>query len=223
MAEFNLTAQQRNIVGKKVGRLRREGIVPGTIYGPKTPPVNVQFVYRDVEVALMNAGGTNVVQIAVDDDKIYATLARDVQRDVIRGSILHVDFFAVDMDTKIRAEIPIEMINQSPLVEARKAILITGPNSLTVEMLPSRLMDRITIDLAELEEMGDAVAVKDLQLGDATIINDPEEMIAKVVQPSAARAAERLAILEGEPVEEGEMPEGEEGEEGEEEGEGEEL
>lgn len=198
MADLKLAAQERTITGKKVRRLRNEGIVPGTIYGPATEPVSVSFAYRELELSLMHAGGTNIIDIAVGKN-VYPVLARDVQRDILRGDILHVDFFAVDMNTKIRAEIPLHFFGESAPVVARKAVLLSGPNSLTVEMLPSRLMDKIDVDISTLLEIGDTIYVKDLHLGDdVSIMNDPEEMIAKVVQQAAARSEERSETLEGE-------------------------
>ncbi|MDQ7024458.1 MAG: 50S ribosomal protein L25 [Anaerolineae bacterium] len=208
MADFTLSAEMRSIQGKKVSQLRKQGVVPGALYGPNTDPIKLQFQYRDLETTLRNAGGTNLIDINVDGDKNYPVLAREVQRDIIKGNILHVDFFAVDMNIKIRAEIPLVYEGQSPLVVSRLGIMLTGPNSLTVEMLPSRLMNQIVVDVSGMEEIGDTISVKDLVLDDVTIINEPEEMIAKIVQPSAARAEEALEALE--------LAEGAEGEEGEE-------
>lgn len=194
MEKYKLEAQSRTVIGKKVKTVRQAGFVPGTIYGPKTDPMSVQFDYRPLQVALMKAGGTHIIDIQVEG-KTYPSLARDVQRDVLKGDILHVDFLAVDMSAKITAEIPINLINESPVVASREGILITGPNSLTVETLPSNLVDHIDIDLSALKEIGDDILVKHLNLGEDTVIlNDPEEMIAKVVQTSAGRAE----LLEGE-------------------------
>ncbi len=191
MVDFTLAAQKRTVIGKKVNRLRRAGLVPATIYGAKIPPVNVQFPYRVLQVALMKAGGTNLIQMTVDDGKSYPVLAREVQRDVVRGDILHVDFFAVDMNVKIRTEVPINIIGENALVNSKRAILITGANTVTLEMLPSQLMQHIDIDVSKLKNIGDTVFVADLPLdAGVVVINEPEEMIAKLVQPSAARAAE---------------------------------
>lgn len=196
MAEFSLSAQKRDVIGKKVKQLRREGFVPGTIYGPATEPVSVQFKYRELELSLRDAGGTNLIDVSVDDDNNYPVLARDVQRDVIKGTILHVDFFAVDMNTKIRADIPLVYEGQSPLVISRKGIMITGPNSITVEMLPSRLINQVVVNVNELDEMGATISVADLPIDEGiTVLNDPEEMIARIVQPSAARSLEKLEEL----------------------------
>jgi large subunit ribosomal protein L25 len=214
MAEFQLNGVVRTIKGKKNRNLRKVGQVPAIVYGPANDPISTQFAYREIEVLLMNAGGTNLIDIIIDG-KTYPSLARDVQRDVVRGDILHVDFFAVDENKKIRVEVPIVVEGISPIVAAREGILITGPNTLTLEVFPTDIRNRIVIDLTPLEELGQEILVRDLQFGEkVTVINDPNEMIAKIVQPAAARAEEDLAE-EGEDVE-GEETEGEETEEGEE-------
>ncbi len=198
MAEFELTAETRAIRGKKVRRLRQRGYVPGIVYGPAIDPISVQFPYRVIERTLMDAGGTNLIDIAVAD-KTYPSLAREVQRDAIRGDILHVDFLAVDASQRIRVEVPVAMEGNSPVIAAREGILITGRSSLTLEVFPDDIRNRIIIDLSELTELGAEVLVRDLEFGEnVTVHNDPNEMIAKIVQPAAARADEDLEQLEGE-------------------------
>jgi large subunit ribosomal protein L25 len=192
VADYQLNAQKRSILGKKVSQLRNQDIVPGSLYGPNADALKLQFQYRELDTVLRSAGGTHLIDINVDGDKSYPVVAREVQRDILKQTILHVDFFAVDMNVKIRTEVPVVYEGESPLVAARKAIMLTGPTTLTVEMLPSRMVDRIHVDISGLEEMGATIAVKDLDLGDIVVLNDPEEMIAKIVQPSAARAAEAL-------------------------------
>lgn len=210
MAEFQLNGVVRTAKGKKNRNLRKAGIVPAIVYGPANDPISTQFPYREIEVMLMSAGGTNLIDIVIDG-KTYPALARDVQRDVIRGEITHVDFFAVDETKKIRVEVPVVMEGRSPVVLSREGILITGPNTLTLEVFPTDIRNRIVINLDELTELGQEVLVRDLKFGDkVTVINDPNEMIAKIVQPAAARAEEDL-LSEGVEGEEGE--EGVEGEE----------
>lgn len=119
------------------------------------------------------------------------------------------------MNKKIRADVPVHFVGENALVVARKGIMLTGPNTLSLEMLPSNMMNTIEVDISVMEELGDTIAVKDLSLEGITIINDPEEMIAKIVQPSAQRAAEMEAMEAMLAGEDGELGEGEEGEEGE--------
>lgn len=190
MADFSIEAQPRTVTGKKVGQLRRDGFVPATIYGPKTEPVSVQFPYRSLELTLAGAGGTSLIDIVVDG-KTYVVVAREVQRHTIRRTIDHVDFFAVDLEAKVRAEIPLHLVGESPAVLAKKGVLMTGATSLTVEVLPGKLMRFIQLDLSGLVNVGDAIHVGDLKLADdATIINDPEELLVRVMQTGAARSEE---------------------------------
>ena len=210
MSDFQLAAQMRRAHGKKNRQLRRDGFVPGVLYGPSTEPLSVQFPYRTVEVMLMDAGGTNLIDIEVEG-MVYPSLAREVQRDVVRGDILHVDFLAVDQTQRISVEVPIVMEGRSPVVVAREGILITGRSSLTLEVYPSDIRDRIIIDLSKLTELGSEVLVRDLTFGEnVTVHNDPNEMLAKIVQPAAARAEEDLeeeaGEIEGEEAETEEEP-----------------
>lgn len=190
MADFTIEVQPRTVVGKKVSQLRAEGIVPITVYGPKVAPMVLQVPYRPLEVTLKNAGGTNLIDLQADG-KTHTVLAREVQRDVLKGTIMHVDFFAVDEASKIRTDVPVIFVGESPAVEARKGILLSGLNAVTIETLPSKLLHQIEVDLSSLAEVGDAITVGDLNLGEGVdILNDPEETVARIAQTSAARAAE---------------------------------
>jgi large subunit ribosomal protein L25 len=190
MADFVIEAQPRTVTGKQVSQLRNQGIVPAVVYGSKTQPVHIQIPYRPLEVTLMKAGGTNLIDIQVDG-KTHTVLTREVQRHIIKGSILHVDFVAIDLNQPITADVYIHFIGESPAVEAGQGMLLTGASSLSIETLPSNLPNHIEVDLSGLAELGDAIHVRDLDLGKGiTIHNDPDELIVRVVQPASARAAE---------------------------------
>ncbi len=194
MATFEVIAQPREIVGKKVKHLRAGGIVPITVYGPKIDAVSLQIPYRPLEVVLMRAGGTNIIDINVGKDT-HRVLARYVQRDVIRGDIIHVDFFAVDMDTTIQADIPIHLVNES--TDLVGGILIAGISSLSIEALPDRLPNVIEVDISSLINLGDSILVSDLNLAEGIqILTDPSEMLASITQSSAARAEQDEAAAE---------------------------
>ena len=201
MAEnFVIEAQSRDIVGKKVSQLRRQGIVPVTVYGPKSEPVNLQVEYRPLQLALLKAGGTNLIQITVNG-KATPVLAREVQRDILRNDIMHVDFFAVDMSAKITIDVPLHFTGESAAVSTKKGILVTGPTTLSVETLPSHLLNQIEIDISNLNEVGDSIHVRDLKLdSEITVLNDPDEMIARISQPAAARSEEDAAAEAAEGV-----------------------
>jgi len=212
--KYIIEAQSREIIGKKVSQLRRQGIVPVTVYGPKETPVNLQVPYRPLQLALMKAGGTNLIEINVDG-KTTPVLAREVQRDILRNDIMHVDFFAVDMTAKIRIDVPLHFVGDSSAVATKKGILVTGPTTITIETLPSHLLNSVEIDISSLAEVNDSIHVRDLKLGEEiVVINDPDEMIARISQPAAARseedAAEEAAAAEVEIIKKGKADEEEE-------------
>ena len=196
MAEFAIEAQPRNLKGKKVRRLRDQGLVPGIVYGPAMEPLSVQLPVRPLEVLLMNAGGTNLVDIHIDG-ATHTVLVRDVQRHVLRDNILHVDFFALRMDQVIATDVFLRLSGESPAVASGQGILITGPSSLTIETLPIHLRDEIVVSLDGLEQVGDGIYVRDLDPGEEIrILNDPEEMLVRVVMPAAIAAEEDEDELE---------------------------
>ena len=194
MADYSITADARSVIGKKVNTLRNDGQIPGTIYGPKTAPITVQFGYKELEKTLRLAGSTNIIDVKVQGESIRV-VARDVQRHVLKGTILHVDFFAVDEDSKIRAEVPVMLRGESPIIASRKAILMAGTSSVRIEVFPRDLINKIEIDLSALTEIGSTIYVKDLKVGEGiTILNDGEEMIAKALQTGGQRATADLEL-----------------------------
>lgn len=212
MADFSLEAQPRTVTGKKVGQLRRDGLVPMTVYGPGLQPVNLQVAYRPLEILLSKAGGTNLIDINAGG-KTYTVLVREVQRNVITRRMIHIDLFALDLTAKLKTDIPVRYVGESPAVQAKQGVLITGPSSLHVELLPSALMEYIEIDIATLKTVGSAIFVSDLKLGDGiTVLNDPEELLARVSQTSAARSeideeAEESGSVEPEVISKGKAEE----------------
>ncbi len=189
MADYVIEAQPRTVTGKQVRQLRNQGLVPAVVYGPKIEPVQIQVPYRPLEVTLMKAGGNHLIDIQVDK-KTHTVLTRFVQRHVVKGNILHVDFFAVDVTQTLTADIFIQFIGESPAVNASIGMLMTGASSLTVETLPTNIPENIEVDLSGLAEIGDSIHVRDIKMGEGiTILNDPDELIARIVQPSAARSA----------------------------------
>lgn len=190
MAEFAIEAQPRSMTGKKVRRLRSQGLVPGIVYGPTIEPVSVQLPRRPLEILLMKAGGTNLIEINISGET-HTVLVREVQRHVLRDNILHVDFFALHMDQVISTDVFLRLTGESPAVAAGLGIVITGTSSLTIETLPMHLRNEIVISLDGLENIGDGIYVKDLDLGEEIrILNDPEEMLVRIIMPAAVEAEE---------------------------------
>lgn len=197
---YNLEAQPRTIVGKKVGQLRRQGLVPVVVYGAALKEgVNLQVPYRPLQVALAKAGGTHLIEISADGAK-HTVLARAVQRDVIKGDILHVDFQAVDLSQTITTNVPVHLTGESPAAETRIGALAQVANTLTIEALPSDLIDSVQVDISGLREIGDGIHVRDLDLGSkVSILNDPDELLVHIT--AIAAPAEEEGEAEAGPAE----------------------
>ncbi len=137
-------------------------------------------------------------------------MVREVQKDPIKGNLIHVDFYEVNMAEKIKVEVPIVLIGESPALKIRENMLNQNLNSLTIECLPDKMPDQIQVDISIIKEVDQAVHVKDIVLPkDVAIMNDPDLVIAKVslrpievveeVKPVAvaAEGAEVAAAAEG--------------------------
>lgn len=196
MADYSIEAQARTITGKKVSQLRTQGLVPATVYGPKTNAFSIQLPYRPLEITLMKAGGTNLIELLVDG-KAHTVVARMVQRDPIKRTIRHVDFYEVDMAGTIRTSVPVQFVNESPAVVQKRGVLINGLNAINIEVSPSKMLHTIEVDLSVLRVPGATITVGDLKLPEGIIIlDDKDEMLVKVVQTSASRSEEDLAAEE---------------------------
>ena len=175
-----------------MSQLRNAGLVPVTVYGPKIEPINLQIPYRNLERMLLKAGGTNLIDLTVDG-KVHIVLAREVQRDVLKGKILHADFFSVDAASKIRYAIPVHLIGESPAIASKRGIMLTGTQTITVETLPGKLLHGIDVDISGMTEIGSTIVVGDIKMpADVVVIDDPEEMVFRITQTSAQRAEEEI-------------------------------
>lgn len=192
-----LETTQRDITGKKVKQLRREGIIPGVVYGPEMEPMKLAFEMRSLRQTLLQAGGTQIIELHVGKEKI-PTLARDVQRDPVRGDMLHVDFYRVSLTRKLTAQVPVVLVGESPAAASGTANIDHVLTSLEIEALPTNLPPQIEVDLSLLKEAGDQIKVADLPLPEGCVaMADPEELVA--------RAEYYEAIVEGEDEEEDDL------------------
>lgn len=188
-----LAAEKRAVRGKQVKQLRRQGWVPGVIYGHGFDAVPLQFEVRPLSQLLAHVRGSQLVQIDVTGEETEMALVRDVQRDPIRGDVLHVDFYRVQMTERLTAEIPLVMDGESPVVERGEGILLQGISAIEVECLPGDLVDAIAVDLADLAELDQAIYVRDLAIpGDIDVLTDPDEMIVRVVPLAEEEVIEEI-------------------------------
>ncbi len=202
MEKLVLEAEPREITGKKVKALRRQGKLPAVMYGKGLKPIALQLDAREASKILSRSGAASLLDLKIGKE-VHKVLLRDVQRDIIRRHPIHVDFLEVAMDVAIRTEVPVELIGEAPAVSDYGGVLVTGVSEIEVEALPGDLVDRVTVDLSTLTDVGDSITVADLDLGGRVkILTDPSELIARIIfkaEEVEEEVVEELVPLEAEP------------------------
>jgi len=194
MEKVVISASKRDVVGKQVKALRREGKIPAVIYGRHTEPVNINLDAHSASLALGKLTSSSLVTISVDG-KEYPALVREKQRDYIKNRLLHVDFLAVSLDEKIRTHVSVNFIGVSTAVKDFNAVLVKNLEQLEVECLPTDLPERIDVDISALTKPGEGIRVREVPISDnIRILNDPETMVAVA---TFAKVEEEVAAVPG--------------------------
>jgi len=180
MEKVVLKATKRDVIGKQVKAVRREGKLPAVIYGRHLEPISVYLDAHTSGLALAKVTASSLVTVDVDGTE-YPALVRERQRDYIKGNLTHVDFLAVDMNEKLRTSVGLSFVGVSPAVKDYSGILVHNLERLEVECLPGDLPERILVDIAMLKQIGDIIRVRDLNISDKVrILADEDEPIAVV-------------------------------------------
>lgn len=180
MSKQVIEATRRTVTGKQVGALRRQGLLPGVLYGHNFEPTPISMDAHSTSKILNTATSSSIVTIHLDG-KEHAALVREKQRDYLKGTYLHVDFQIVSLTEKIRTSVGIELVGTAPAVKDFNGIIVYGVSEVEVEALPQDLPEKFVVDVSVLETIGAAIHVKDLQISNkVTLLSDPNEMIAIV-------------------------------------------
>jgi large subunit ribosomal protein L25 len=179
---IELTAEPRDVFGKHVRRLRRQGIVPANIYGHGDSRA-IQAPARALEHLLVHGGRTGVVSIAVSGATETA-LMKGIQRDPVSGHLLHVEFQAVSMTEEVTSNVPIRFVGESPAVVKQGGIMSHPRTTVHVTARAADLPDAIEVDLSAITELHGAIHVSDLpESPNYQIVDAPEEVLAMVEAP----------------------------------------
>jgi len=205
-----LQADRREALGKKVKRLRRDGMVPGNVYGLDMKPIALTLNGREFIAVHQRAGSTGVIDLAVNGADSLPVLVQEVQHDPPTSRVLHVSFLQVDLTKPVNAMVPVYVYGDSPALE-QGAIIIQHLNEISVSALPDDIPESFEVDVTPLLDIDDALHVSDLAApAEATILTEADELLVRAERP---RVIEEETPEEDEELE-GEEGEGEEGEEG---------
>jgi large subunit ribosomal protein L25 len=217
--ELVLMAEPREIHGKKVKRLRREGLLPGVVYGPvMNETVSVSVNEREFRKFFLAHGHSTIFTLTWDGGR-QPVLVREVQYEPVRHDMIHVDFFAPNMNVALRQSVPVALHHAADIEDG--GVLQQVLTEIEVEALPANLPSEIDADISGLTSVGDVLHVRDIVAPEnVTIVSDPDATVASVIHQVVE--VEEPAEEEAEEVAEGEAAGAEEAEGGEEETSGEE-
>jgi large subunit ribosomal protein L25 len=191
MAEVSLSMRTRNDTGSpKARRLRKRGLVPGVLYGPGISPRPVEVDARELREALSTEDGINALLRIDLDGEVHSALARELQRDPVRRTLLHVDFHVVRRDQVVAAEVPLHLVGDAVEVHHADGIVDQQLVRLAVKALPGSIPSQIEVDISSLA-VGSAIRVADIVLPEGVEADvDPETVIVIGVPPRVSRAEE---------------------------------
>jgi len=190
--------EKRDVTGKQVAKLRRQGILPGVVYGHKVDSYPIQMETHATTLLMKKITPTTLVTLDLDG-KQTKVIVRDRSYDVVSGALLHLDFLAVSMTEKLRANVAVELVGTAPVLEEVPNTLINHVvNELEIEALPNDMLERIQVDISSIASPDDSITVGDLKLGDKITILTPHDEVIVSVGYVAEEAAAPTEVVEGE-------------------------
>jgi len=192
MEQLELQAANRDVLGKKVRFLRRQGITPVHLLGHGIKSEALQCDTAQLQRTLAQAGKTRLISLKIGKaKKPRDVMVREVQREPRTGGLLHVDFYQVKMAEKVRLGVPIVLVGEAPALRMRENMLGQELNNLNIECLPGDVPTSIELDVSSLAEAGQTIRVKDIALGeDIAVLDDAELLVVKI---STRRITEEIA------------------------------
>ncbi len=194
MKAITLNASVREETGKKVKKLRKQGLLPASVYGKDVKSKSLALPVKEFMKVYDKAGATGLVELKYGNESQHV-LIKNVQIEPLTRGPLHAEFHAVKLTEKIKANVPVELVGESPAVANNVGILLQTLNEVEVEALPIDLPDKIEVDTNKLSDVGQQITVGELAIPEKVVIlTDANEIVVKV----AAAISEEAKALEAE-------------------------
>lgn len=211
---YELKGKLREATGKKLAVFRRKGEIPGVVYGGNMEK-NILVFLNGVEFNKVHdkAGGSAIVSLLIEGEtQLREVLIKEISRDSVRDTIIHVDFYQIEEGQKLELDIRIKLIGEAPAVKDLQGILVQNIDNVTVRCLPKDIVSEIEVDISSLRTFEDKIFVKDVKFpASFEVMDKPEEVVAMISMPEeekeeaapAAVPAEGAAEAAGAPKAEG--------------------
>lgn len=186
MKNHTLSVKTRTAAGsRKSGALRRKGIIPATIYGKGIENQNIQ-IERDTFIRTLKESGETGLITLILNEKEHPALIKRVHLHPVNHTVLHVEFYRVNLKEKIKTNVPIVLIGEAIAVKEKTGLLLQILSELEIEALPTDLPERIDIDVSGLAQLNQTVFVKDIPpVPNVHILTDEEQIVAKIGELTA--------------------------------------
>lgn len=197
MDKIQLNATKRTVTGRKVKKLRKDGIVPANLYGKKIKSQALAVNEKEFKTVFDKAGETSLVELMLDS-KVHPVLVHNVSYHPVTSFPLHVDFFQVDLHEKVQTKVPLSFVGESPAVADKLGVILNIISEIEIEALPTDLPEKLELDMSSLKAVNDALKVSDLKVSDKIkILTDAGLEIIKIA-PLVSKEAEKLVKEEAE-------------------------
>ena len=187
---LTLEAAPRSVTGRQVGQLRREGLVPGVVYGHKVNSVAIEVPVRELSRLVHAVGQSHLLQLKVAGERtLRPVLIKELQINPRTTAAVHVDFFQVNLTEKLNVQVQVVLTGESPAVKFNVGELLHVVHTLEVSCLPNSIPGEISIDVSGLAEVDDAVRLSDITLPEGvelTTAGDPTEILVKIAPTRVA-------------------------------------
>jgi large subunit ribosomal protein L25 len=208
MEKVKIEATRRTVTGKQVGNLRREGKLPGVMYGHNFETTPIVMDFRTASRILHGVSKSTIVNIVLDGKEI-GTLVRERQKDYLRNEFLHVDFQVVSLTEKIRTKVGIELVGLSPAVKDFNGVVVHELDEVDVEGFPQDLPEKLVVDVSGLTNIGQSILLNTLDISDKLTVFTDLDSVVVVITGGAAEIVEEVveAVEEPEVIERGKKEE----------------
>lgn len=206
MQSVVLKVEKRDVLGKKVKKLRKSGVLPANVYGKDVESVAVQIPTKEFEATFKQTGETGLIELHIGSEK-KPVLIHNVQYDYVTHEPVHADFYQVNLKEKIKTMVPVVLVGEPKAIADKLGLLMHLMHEVEVEALPTDLPEKIEVDVTNLAAVDDQITVADLKKpAGVEILTDGGELIAKIgelvskeaeAQAAAEQAAQAEAKAEG--------------------------
>ncbi len=179
-----LQAKKRTVGKLHLNHVRKEGLIPGVVFGAGMESIPVSINYRQFHTLAKNLGESTLLDLELEDADSFKVLVTNIQKHILKDKILHIDFRHVRMDQEIEATMPLHFIGDAPIVKESSGVLVKNVEEVQVKCLPTALVDKLDVDLSVLISFESRIYMKNLMIpAGIALLENPEDIVVSVSQP----------------------------------------